>query len=340
MKTEENNRHPETAEELFSSLFISQATKGGIVPWRDFQKELGWRDAAARLRHFEEHFEGGVLEWVPFNGNPANDGVMSMATDPGRALEEAILNGFDALIARKVMNDKDPNPPSSPRDAVERYWGVTESSYTNLTDAKLRAIAKEGVNMFAWVKNTKQGNDPIYEIRDYGIGMAPEEMPDTILSLNRGHKKSIPYLTGKHGQGSTQAYQFSRLSAVASRKQGSDVVGYTFVKQEWEEGSKTPTFKYLTVGGSLLTARVTDKEFKTGTTVRHIGYHDKYNQPNGERSLYSLMQRLNAETLLPFWIGGGAHEAWQVPALPLPWSSDHGGCSCSAAQVGILSSRD
>jgi hypothetical protein len=131
-------------------------------------------------------------------------------------------------------------------------------------------------------------------------------MPSTILSLNRGNKKSKQWLTGKHGQGASSTYQYSDLTFIASRKVGAPSVAFTLVEARWDENgimAKTPTYRYLTVDGKVPEINVPISEFPAGTLVRHIGYSaaDLF-LLIGENSLYGLLMRSLAEPLFPVWL--------------------------------------
>ena len=91
---------PTTPEELFRSLALTVTTSVSqghptnkstkkqdyTLPWVGFE---GWRDARARLTHFEKHFKGKI-GWNPFNDSTANDGPMSLNSIPGRAFIERV----------------------------------------------------------------------------------------------------------------------------------------------------------------------------------------------------------------------------------------------------------
>src|SRR5215470_14590094 len=99
-------------------------------------------------------------------------------------------------------------------------------------------------------------------------------MPSTILSLNRGNKKSKPWLTGKHGQGASSTFQYADLTLIGSRKTGSKTVTFTVIEAVWDGPmAKTPTYRYLTIGGHVPEIEMSEDEFPVGTLVRHIGYN-------------------------------------------------------------------
>src|SRR4030095_13910028 len=134
---------------------------------------------------------------------------------------------------------------------------------SGLDDTEVELLAKSTVTVTAFVGEPKDSKDCILDARDYGIGLTAADMPHTILSLNRGLKKSKPYLTGKHGQGASSTYQYADLTLIASRKYGSKNVSFTFVEMTWEstEGrivAKTPTYRYLTVDGKIPEVEISD----------------------------------------------------------------------------------
>lgn len=313
-KFETLSKLPETLAELFRALVPTVTTtvnqpdpKGKklprkqdySLPWAGFES---WRDARARLAHFEKTFKGIIL-WRPFNDTAANDGPMSLNAYPGRAFNERVTNEGDANLEAKALTHYGPMP-SSPAAAATLWFGLGSSALsTGLDDEAAREIAKKTVTVTGWVGDPKDHRDSIFDARDFGIGLTASEMPDTILSLNRGNKKSKPWLTGKHGQGASSTYQYSDLTLIASRKIGSTKVAFTLVEAAWDAGAKTPTYKYLTVEGKVPEIEIPEEEFATGTLVRHIGYNaaDLFN-PFGENSLYGLLMRSLAEALFPVWL--------------------------------------
>src|SRR5207253_5415376 len=103
-----------------------------------------------------------------------------------------------------------------------------------LPDAEVQSLAARTVTVTGFVGDPKDPKDSIFDARDFGIGLTAEEMPRTILSLNRGNKKSKPWLTGKHGQGASSTYQYSDLTLIASRKIGAKTVAFTLVEAVWD----------------------------------------------------------------------------------------------------------
>jgi hypothetical protein len=309
---------PESVAELFHTLAVpvrqcvdqpdpsgkrGTAKQDYSLPWIGFSN---WKDARARLVHFEKHAKGRV-RWSPFNDSTSNDGPMSLNAYPGRAFIERVTNAGDANLEARAQASSG-SMPDSPMEAVERWFGLGPHALaTGLTKEEALALAQKTVTVTAYVGDVKDHRDCVLDARDYGIGLTSAEMPGTILSLNRGLKKSKHYLTGKHGQGASSTYQYSDLTLIASRKVGSPKVAFTLVEGVWDEDegtvSKTPTYRYLTIDGNVPDIDLPEAQFSAGTLVRHIGYSaaDLLN-PFGENSLYGLLMRSLAEPLFPVWL--------------------------------------
>ncbi|MBA3464253.1 MAG: hypothetical protein H0T46_30135 [Deltaproteobacteria bacterium] len=271
-------------------------------PWAGW---ASWKDARTRLIHFEKKHAGKV-EWVAFNNSESNDGPMSLNAFPGRAFIERVTNCADACLELKASEDQGPRPPT-PIAAVERWYKLGPLALaTGLSDKESAQLAKDSVLVRTFVGRSDP-KDCILDARDYGIGLTATEFPDTILSLNRGLKKTKPFLTGKHGQGASSTYQYSDLTLIASRKHGSDEVAFTLVEGRWiqPDGSmgKTPTYRYMIIDGKVPTLKVSkDVVFEPGTLVRHIGYNADFNAMQGNQSMYGLLLRSLAQPLLPIWL--------------------------------------
>jgi hypothetical protein len=309
-------RMPETLEELFRSIAITVSTtfeqprpegksskQNYSLPWASF---TGWRDARARLDHFEKHFKGDIT-WVPFNDSTSNDGPMSLNAYPGRAFIERVTNEGDANLEAKALSHDGPKP-TSPQMAAAEWFGLdAKAMSTGLDDDKLRELAQRTVTVVGFVGDPADPKDSIFDARDYGIGLLASEMPGTILSLNRGNKKSKSWLTGKHGQGASSTYQYSDLTLIASRKIGCNNVAFTFVEARWDADGdappKTPTYRYLVIGGKVPEIPLAETEFPAGTLVRHIGYNaGELLSLLGANSLYGLLMRSLASPIFPVWL--------------------------------------
>lgn len=302
----------DSCEDLFRSvainveLTVSQPhPKGEIgpqkqayaLPWPGY---VSWRDARDRLMHFERANKQAV-SWVPFNDTDSNDGPMSLNAYPGRAFIERVTNEGDANLEKAAIDHKG-DMPASPYEAAAKWFNLQRDGLSfGLDDDNLRRLAQSTVTVTGFIGDQNDHKDLVLDARDYGIGLTAAEMPHTILSLNRGNKKTKRWLTGKHGQGASSTYQYSDLTMIASRKVGTASTAFTFVEAHWDPQAKTPTYKYLTVNGKI--PEVTVGEFPVGTLVRHIGYTaaELFSRV-GENSLYGLLMRSIAQPIFPVWL--------------------------------------
>ena len=307
---------PATPEELFRSIALTVSTafeqpladgksskQDYSLPWAGF---AGWRDARARLAHFEKHFKGEI-SWVPFNDSTSNDGPMSLNAYPGRAFIERVTNEGDANLEAKASTHEGAKP-TSPKIAAAQWFGLDDTAMSpGLDDNDLREVAQRTVTVTGFVGDPSDPKDSIFDARDYGIGLLASEMPGTLLSLNRGNKKSKAWLTGKHGQGASSTYQYSDLTLIASRKIGCANVAFTLVEATWDTDGdgmpKTPTYRYLTISGQVPEIPMAEAEFPAGTLVRHIGYNaGELLSLLGAHSLYGLLMRSLASPIFPVWL--------------------------------------
>jgi hypothetical protein len=299
---------PSTIEELFFSLAVTIIHHGPgqyAWPW------VGWatsKDARQRLEHFEKSNPGRV-QWVAFNGSESNDGPMTLNSCSGHAFVERVTNCGDTMLERKALTHKG-TMPTTPLEAVRLWYGKHED---DVEDDDVPALPIT-IRMFS--SGSKQARNNVLDARDYGTGLTAAEMPDTILSLNRGNKQHKLYLTGKHGQGASSTFQYADLTVIASRKMGTDEAAFTVVEKQWDEGAKTPTYRYLTFDGKIPALKVTDQEFSVGTLVRHVGYEGCFYNVFGENSIYGLLQRSLAQPLFPIEVY--FHSMWASTSEKTP----------------------
>ena len=152
------------------------------------------------------------------------------------------------------------------------------------------------------------------EIRDFGTGLTPEEMPNTILSLNESNKITKHYLAGAYGQGGSTTYVSSTATFIASRR-GSAPIGFTVVRFEDLPAAKYKVghYVYLTLDRAVLLADGSTADFPDGTLVRHFGYDlSGYTSPLGPTSLYGLMNLVLFDPVMPVWLDNRVHDYRRV----------------------------
>jgi len=179
------------------------------------------------------------------------------------ALVEKLVNAIDArLINECVSNAVEPegsDAPGSILEAVARFFGTSGNSgntiaglIRNWTDSKRTEVAR-GITLAA--TGHKPPENPCFTIADKGEGQTPDAMPTTLLSLDRGNKKGIPFVQGVWNMGGTGALQFCGrhgLQLVVSRRNpnlqggGSQDWGFSVVRREDPAGGRrTSVYTYL-----------------------------------------------------------------------------------------------
>jgi len=241
----------------------------------------------------------------PLGYRPNNRGTVEVATDPGRSAIERITNAIDALLELEHSTHNGKPICSTPRMAAQFWLGIDHSGLGATTQKQRQQLARRTV---VTLEEGDGKSSRILTVRDTGIGLHPETMTTTILSLNESNKWQKHYLAGTFGQGGSSTFAFSKLSLIASRRYRSEKIGFTVV---WYKD--LPADQYKSGHYVFLVEATTDLPFSIdwedgnplipyGTMVRHFGYDlTNYPSPFGERSLYGAMNRLLFDPVAPIW---------------------------------------
>ena len=244
----------------------------------------------------------GRFEWVPVGGRPNNRGVIEVSGDPGRSLVERITNGVDGILDREHEAHRGYPDCRTPKEAATAWLNVPDTGLSGLTQGQRRSIAQR---MTIRLEEGDGRNGRIVDVIDEGIGMTPDEMPRTILSLNESNKIEKYYLVGTYGQGGSSTFASSRYTMIASRSGESTSVGFTVVKylDLPPERFKTGHYVYLTLDHNVLQSDELADDFRVGTRCRHFGYDlSQYPSPLGPNSVYGLLQYVLFDPVLPVWL--------------------------------------
>lgn len=155
----------------------------------------------------------------------------------------------------------------------------------------------------------------LVEIRDHGVGIAPDKMDTTILSLNESNKIQKHYLAGMYGQGGSSTFVASKYSFIVSRRQASSRIGFTLVKFRDlpAELFKTGHYVYLTIDGRIPELIAEGEAFSPGTRVKHFGYDlSDYSSPLGPNSVYGLLNQILFDPVMPVWLDNRIHKYRRV----------------------------
>lgn len=260
-----------------------------------------------------ERDHAGEFAWVPVGHKANNSGVINVATDPGRSLVERLTNAIDGVLEREHETHGGKPDCRSPREAASTWLGIPAEGLSALTPRQ-RQIHADNVVIGVTPGEDRKESRTI-EVRDYGIGITPERMPDTILSLNESNKWQKHYLAGTFGQGGSSTFASSTYTLIASRYNDHPVVGFTVVKYLDLPADlfKTGHYVYLVLNNALLQAEPASKDFSRGTQVKHFGYDlSAYASPLGPNSLYGLLNQTLFDPILPVWLSTRVHNYRRV----------------------------
>lgn len=301
----------QSIEELFSRVLTARKKADIDI----ILKELGDKQDIG----LNADFGSLKCQWVPYGGRESNESTIGLASKAGRSLTERITNGEDALLelAKTQHNGEVPRSPS--RAAAEWYGRAETGPNSGLysTEDQEGDLSR---SLCVILSDSGLSGAPTVDVVDAGIGLAPEEMPTTILSLQEGNKVKKPYLIGAFGQGGSSTLGFSKYAVIMSRSIASpDRVGFTIVRlvdpgQDYD----LDVYAYLTIEGNIphvvrgaedaITLYEDTKlkrppELLHGALVRHIGFElsglDKGLSP-APGNLYHYLHLSMFDPLIPF----------------------------------------
>ncbi len=187
---------------------------------------------------------------------------------PDSALIEKLVNSVDArLINECLVRNIEPEGNEAPKTIREAVaWFFDEDTNPDSINSgrikfwndKKRTETAKGITIAVTGAKPKQGL-PNITISDRGEGQTPENMPNTLLSLNRSNKVRIPFVQGKFNMGGTGVLKFcgrENLELVLSRRNpkiiskgigdNSSNWSFTIVRRISPEGNfRNSTYKYL-----------------------------------------------------------------------------------------------
>jgi hypothetical protein len=270
----------------------------------------------------DQEFGPFKLCWHPFGNNASNISSVNLGTKPGRSLTERLTNAEDALLEDRVSPGV--ATPRSAREAVKQWFG---RPVTGPDDGMFKwSFSDLGYDRRIAVVLNSSGTEsaPTIDVFDDGIGLKPDQFPNTILSLQSGNKIQKWYLIGAFGQGGASTLAFCELALIVSRHRDEPSnVGFTLIKVlRLSELYKEDTYAYLAARKpdgtfSVPNAVVTDEflqlhkpvegvrlpRLKKGTVVRHYSYKLPYLDGSlspSPRNLYHYLHCSMFDPILPF----------------------------------------
>jgi hypothetical protein len=186
---------------LLSKLFSFGNTIVNIMEVKDYLLAFLRAETSGEIGQLLDNlFEqfGDRIKLIPLGNRENNRGQVEIGTDPGKGIVERITNGIDAVL--ELEHDRHNGRPEcrSPREAAVSWLNVPSKGLFDLSPAKRRELAS------SVVVTVSDGDDKTHRtisVVDSGIGLKPEDMPSTILSLGESNKVEKLYLAGAFGQG-------------------------------------------------------------------------------------------------------------------------------------------
>lgn len=248
-------------------------------------------------------------EYVPVGRRPNNRGSIEVASDPGRSAIERITNAHDALLELEHRLHSGKPDCRSPREAAAAWLQVPErEGLSGLTPKQRRDLA---VKTIVRMEEGEGTQSRLLSVIDQGIGIAPDQMEGTILSLNESNKIQKHYLAGTYGQGGSSTFAFCKYAVIVSRQYGSDRIGFTVVTYEDlpAEEFKTGRYVFLTLDNRPLEAAAAQEDLRHGTIICHFGYDlTKYSQALGPKSVYGILGRILFDPVCPIRLENQVHK--------------------------------
>jgi hypothetical protein len=268
-------------------------------------------DGAAKAVATFEQAHGAAAEWVPV-GRENNRGTIEASSDPGRSLVERLTNGIDAVLEAEHADHKGIPACRSPREAAVAWLGVPDGGLSEMSQGERRRLAQR-VSIKILPGSGRERR--LVEVRDAGVGLTPDQMPRTILSLSESNKVQKLYLAGAYGQGGSSTFAVSKATLIASRAGTSPTVGFTVVRflDLPPDQYKIGHYVYLTLEGKVLETELPVAAFPAGTLVKAFGYDlSSYPSPLGPNSVYGLLNQTLFDPVMPVWLDDGVQKYRRV----------------------------
>lgn len=258
----------------------------------------------------EELIRKAIGDRIRFLGDQeANWSSISSPADATSVVFERGTNIFDALIELEAERRHEFTCPN-PTAAAAAFFGVPKGGVGELSAADRDRLA--AMSLIVLHDSDDSRKRPTIAFRDRGTGIAPAEVPLTIMSLQGSNKLRKPYTHGVFGKGGSSADAFSEATIVVTRKQPDllgpgeeDRITVAVVREDERPDMGLPFYRYL-VGTDDLPYSVPASAhpgFEPGTYVAHIDYlAGKMGMQNwnNEESIYAYAETILFAPALPY----------------------------------------
>src|SRR3989344_1678259 len=265
-------------------------------------------------------------DWLPYGGRSQNAGdIEGQMLEADNALVEKITNSIDAILMRRCYEEgidpRDKNTaPKTMAEAIERFFGGKEK-----IRQKRSEFAKE------WLRVTAEGkrDRPTITIIDKGEGQQPNNIKNTVVSLNQNIKEKIPFVYGTYNQGGSSplgfagnpnTYDFNYLQLILCRRPPTikdkvradnyDHYGFTIVRKRFDYPSEKFIYEYLVEKSTEdvfsfpadESIQVDDFAFEEGCLVKLYDYQLPQRGNIVFRGLNEFMEKKLPDAPLPIYL--------------------------------------
>lgn len=270
------------------------------------------------------------FQWHNFGGVPDNFRQLAISKSGVKAMIERITNAIDALIEneKETRNNSKDKIIKSPREAIQEWFGVKGGHISFFNEKERREIAQKAIKIF--IEDSGIEKKPTVIVKDYGIGVHPEEFLKSIIGLGGSLKVGKPYVLGAYGWGGSQtfiwcngAYEsanveslplaiiISRKNPALLQKEQKDEVGWTIIRYKDNPDQKIGVFQYLVNSEGKVPTASTENlpaDFVYGTQITHLAYNLEQFYGRMTLSSYRMFQNFLFDPILPFWLYDSRHK--------------------------------
>ena len=230
--------------------------------------------------------------WKPIGGFRGN--FSQIHNQQGKSIPSLVekpINSIDAILIKECkLKGIDPTSPSAPltiHDAIEKFMGIKNANFADISEARCREIAKS-IQILA----IGSREAPTLCVYDDGEGQHPLDFENTFLSLTKDNKLKIKFVQGKYNMGGTgvipncgkNKYQLIVSRRYASLLNGKeDVYGFTLTrlhkitstgeyKNSWYEYCVNVEGNIFSFKKENLDVGLVDRKFEYGTFIKLFDY--------------------------------------------------------------------
>lgn len=204
--------------------------------------------------------------WLPYGAIENNYGIIgAQQADALGALVEKVVNSIDAVLMRECFaRNLDPRSnlvPRSMSEAAEQFLAIPEGNLAKLSASQRTELAGKNISILITGQKPSDGS-PCVIVVDAGEGQKPEDFKDTLVSLLRSNKTSVPFVQGKFNMGSTGSLTYcspnKNYQLIVSRRNAAipgvknSKWGFTVVRKRPPlKNEKNERYEYLAPKGKI-----------------------------------------------------------------------------------------